>query len=421
MSTKSKLETRQELLYRLEKNINPILLPIMKTIIDISDQNKLALYLVGGPLRDLLLERPIVDIDLVTEGNSQELANAVANKTTCRIISYPRFKTVTLHKNTARLDLATSRKESYKAPGSLPNVFSTDISQDLMRRDFTINAMALGISKINQATLIDPTNGLEDLSRKYIRALHSNSFTDDATRILRAIRYEQRLSFTIESQTLNWILKAQSNDIFSTITSDRLRKEIGLIFGEAQPLKVFKRGTKLKTLEAVFKPLSKFNCLKSESLHNQLDPLVWVGILAYGLTLDEGDEFILRLNMPKKWSRVVIDTIKLKSDISVFSKTALPIVQLCKLFDKKDISSLQAVSLINTGTQVQSNITQYLNHYRKVKPLLSGKDLIELGIPEGPLVGKLLNEIKLARLKGQISTKTEEKKMATMWPYKIPT
>ena len=420
MSTINKLKTGKELLCRLKKSIHPSLSPIMQAIIDLSNQGGLPLYLVGGPLRDLLLKRPIVDIDLVTEGNSHDIAEAIANKIACKMVSYPRFKTVTLHKDSSRLDLASSRREHYEAPGSLPKVFASNISEDLMRRDFTINSMALGISKINRGTLLDPTNGLEDLYKKRIRVLHSNSFIDDSTRILRAIRYEQRLSFTIEPRTLDWMLKAQSTGIFSTVTPDRLRKEIGIIVREKQPSKVFKRAAELKTLEAIFQPLSKFKWLEYTPLDKQLEPLVWVGILAYGLTFNEANEWILRLNMPNKWSKVVIDTVKLKDDITVLSKDSLSIVQLCELFNKSHDSSLKAVSFLNNYSPVQSNISQYLEYYRHVKPLLNGKDLIKLGIPEGPLVGKLLDKIKLARLKGQISTRPQEKKIAKSWLCNIP-
>ena len=157
------------------------------------------LYLVGGPVRDLLLRRPSTDLDLVAEGNVEVLARRVAEAVGSKALLHRRFGTATVKSNGVRLDLATARKEVYARPGALPSVTTGTIEEDLQRRDFTMNAMALGLSGRHVGRLLDPAGGFADLTQGVVRILHKRSFEDDATRIFRAIRYEQRLGFRLDS------------------------------------------------------------------------------------------------------------------------------------------------------------------------------------------------------------------------------
>ncbi|MBI4299995.1 MAG: CCA tRNA nucleotidyltransferase, partial [Chloroflexi bacterium] len=182
------------------------------------------LYLVGGALRDLLLGRSGPDMDLVVEGDALRLAEALAAKLGARAIFHRRFGTAKLHKGSLVMDLATARAESYAHPGALPTVRPGALKDDLFRRDFTINAMALGIAGDAAGAIVDPFDSRQDLAARLVRILHPQSFIDDATRIWRAVRYEQRLGFHIEAETER--LLRRDVGMLKTISGPRLRREL---------------------------------------------------------------------------------------------------------------------------------------------------------------------------------------------------
>ena len=188
-------------------------------------------YLVGGPVRDLILGRAVLDIDLTLEDGSSTLARALAKRIGGRVRSVPQFLT---YKVTAddfpEIDVATARKERYREPGALPTVDVGSLSDDLFRRDFTINAIALDLTN-NQ--LHDPTNGAQDIEQKLVRVLHDASFVDDPTRILRALRIASRLGFTVEPHTRQLLDKAVNEGALATISKERLWRELFLAFEEA--------------------------------------------------------------------------------------------------------------------------------------------------------------------------------------------
>ena len=162
---------------------------------EVAEKRQQRLYLVGGVVRDLLLERVNLDIDMVVEGDAIKLAQAIAGVNQAKVITHPRFGTATLKWGKRSADFATARAETYARPGALPTVKPGTISDDLARRDFTINAMAVELNPRRFGELIDPFGGRQDIEKKLVRVLHDKSFTDDATRIWRAVRYEQRLDF----------------------------------------------------------------------------------------------------------------------------------------------------------------------------------------------------------------------------------
>ncbi|GAI06484.1 unnamed protein product, partial [marine sediment metagenome] len=196
-------------------------------------------YLVGGIVRDLLLGYPNFDLDLVTEGDAVELANRIARISGAGLVIYPRFSTAKIKSGDFAIDIATARSETYARPGALPAVTPSSIEKDLFRRDFSINAMAISLTAEDYGQLLDPHHGKDDLHSHLIRILHPDSFSDDATRILRAIRYEQRLGFNLEHETAR--LLKRDIPMLDTISGDRIRHELELIFREEHPEHVIKR------------------------------------------------------------------------------------------------------------------------------------------------------------------------------------
>ncbi len=188
-------------------------------------------FLVGGPVRDLLLGRSAIDVDLTIEQDSSTLARALAKKMNGRVRSFPQFLT---YKVTADglpdIDIATARKEKYRKPGALPAVTPGRLKDDLMRRDFSINAIAMDLV---DGSMHDPADGEHDLELRLVRVLHPQSFADDPTRIFRAIRLAQRLGFTIEPQTLEWMRSAISSGALETISKERIWRELFLAMDES--------------------------------------------------------------------------------------------------------------------------------------------------------------------------------------------
>ena len=187
-------------------------------------------YLVGGPVRDVLLGRASIDIDLTLEEGASTLARALAKRVEGRVRSFPQFLT---YKVTAagfpEIDITSARKERYRKPGALPAVTAGRLNDDLLRRDFTVNAIALGIL---DETMHDPANGVRDIEQRLIRVLHEKSFHDDPTRIFRAIRLATRLGFTIEPKTASWLKEAITSNALGTVARERVWRELFLAMDE---------------------------------------------------------------------------------------------------------------------------------------------------------------------------------------------
>ncbi len=216
----------------------PDIWPVLKLIARAAEQRGWSLYLVGGAVRDLLLDMlgdtwPLTDIDLVVEdiqsGDQSEdavaaikaaegagvaLAGAIQSEyTDAQVQVHGQFQTAMLSWQSWQIDIATARTESYPYPAANPEVRSSDIRQDLYRRDFTVNAIALKLTGANPGQLIDLFGGWPDLQRRTVRVLHEHSFIEDPTRIFRAVRFAVRLGFTLETETERWIRTAVGSGV----------------------------------------------------------------------------------------------------------------------------------------------------------------------------------------------------------------
>ena len=192
-----------------------------------------AVYLVGGIVRDILLQRPNLDIDLVVEGDGPVFAAALAAALEGTVVIHDRFGTsVVILPGKRRVDVATARKETYRQGGALPDVIGALLRDDLGRRDFTINAMAVSLNPGDYGELIDYYDGREDMARKRVRVLHHASFVDDPTRVFRAVRFEKRFGFAMTKETENLLRNAVADDLLKTISGTRIRNEVMAVFGE---------------------------------------------------------------------------------------------------------------------------------------------------------------------------------------------
>ena len=217
----------------------PGAMSVIRKVASIAERMGMDVYLVGGTVRDMLIGRRSDDIDIVTEGSAIELGKALADNYALDVREYPKFGTCTLmfpHRSFFRLvlgdirvDIAMAREETYSSPGALPGVRPSSIATDLARRDFTVNAMAIGITEKSSGILKDFCGGVKDVERGIIRILHDNSFLDDPARIFRAARFETRFSFTIEEHTAALLKQAVNSGMIRCMRESRIREEWALV------------------------------------------------------------------------------------------------------------------------------------------------------------------------------------------------
>jgi tRNA nucleotidyltransferase (CCA-adding enzyme) len=239
----------------LLSRLNPKSFILVGSIGILAQDHGVKAYLVGGPVRDLMLGFPNVDLDITVEGNAIRLADSFADLYHgSRVTRYPAFKTATVHlPDGALVDYATARKETYVRGGAFPAVKPSGIKDDLLRRDFTINAMAIAINPKIWGKFIDPFKGIADLKLKRIRVLHEKSFLDDPTRILRAARFKARLGFKMEAKTLKFLKLAIKIKVLDTIKPQRYLKDFNKILKEPKSFDAIKC---LKSWNAYRLPLS---------------------------------------------------------------------------------------------------------------------------------------------------------------------
>ena len=273
----------------IEKQLPAELVNFMWVAGEIAHTRGEKIYLVGGVVRDLLLGQANFDLDLVVEGDAIELAQQLRKINQGKITTHPHFNTAKLQWDNWSVDLATARSETYDKPGALPTVTPSSIDDDLSRRDFTINAMAIHLNPGYYGRLVDPHDGRNDLKHKRIRVLHEKSFTDDATRIWRGLRYEQRLDFHLEIKTL--ALLQRDIPMLDTISADRIRYEIECILQEKYPEKVFRRAQELGVLAKLHPALKGNGWLaeKFDQARRLCSPQspefdLYLALLAYPLT-----------------------------------------------------------------------------------------------------------------------------------------
>ena len=290
-----------DLAFRLRAALTDAQANVLAQAVSLADAHRLPLYLVGGGVRDLLMGRPIKDLDLVVEGDPSLFTEALAQRLGGRIAMRSQFGTAVLKFGGLNVDIVMARSETYAYPGALPTVSPGSIAEDLGRRDFTIHAIALRLHPAPQE-LFDPTGGLQDLEAKLVRVLHPKGFQDDATRILRAVRYEQRLAFSLEPETER--LLRRDVGYLDAISGDRLRRELDLAFHEACAPAFLRRAAEMGVLKAIHPALPYLQTVDERLSRLPLLgepplPLTYLALLTYGLDAGQRQALAVRLNLPK--------------------------------------------------------------------------------------------------------------------------
>ncbi len=391
------------------------------------------MYLVGGPVRDILMGMPIKDLDFVLEGDAPSLAARLAEEMDGRLVVHPSFGTASVVIEDATADLVTARRETYASPGALPDVTPSSIDDDLARRDFTINAMALPLGQ-ESPEILDLHGGVEDMRIGGVRVLHDASFIDDPTRLLRAVRYEQRLGFRIEAGTLVRLQEAVVNGCLSAVSGDRLRHELERIFEEARPEPAVTRSVCLGILAGVHpaltqaKAVERLAAIVQDSIQDSIRvsinepgaggspgskfPLSYLSALSYPLTPGDAEGVISRFNMPSDWARLVRDTVELRQLEPRLAVESISASQVVEMVESYTDAAVLTVAGVTDDPLTAERLGRYLREFRYLSPELDGRDLLALGVPEGPVIGKILKELRNAKLDGRISTVEDERRLA---------
>lgn len=399
---------------RLEQALPQEWLTWLRKAGEVAIKQQQSLYLVGGVVRDLLLGRPNFDLDLVVEGDAPTLARQLASPE--QVVVHPRFGTAKLCLGNLSLDLVTARAETYPHPGALPIVKPGSIQDDLFRRDFSINAMAIRLSPSGFGELVDPYGGKQDLERGLLRVLHENSFIDDATRILRGLRYEQRLGFHLEPVTKRLLHRDLA--MLKTISGDRIRHELELILKEDCPEKILRRAEELGVLKEIHLCLRGNHWLEEKFQQARLHGAslaLYFSLLAYNFTEQDSQEFLQRLKMPGAVARAIRDTLHLKEEVKALATPELQPSAIYRLLEGYSPQAILALALASDSPLVAERLHLYLNKLRYVKISLDGEALKRMGIPPGPQLGEIIRALKDARLDGKVKTRKEEEELVRKW------
>lgn len=386
---------------------------IVRGVIEEADRSGVAAYLVGGPVRDLLLDRPFDNADISVEGDAIALAAALAERLGLRVVRHPRFGTATIRSGDFVLDLVSARSESYSHPGALPTVTIGTIDDDLRRRDFTINAMALALNGDRAGEIIDPLDGQAALRDGVVRVLHERSFQDDATRILRAARYEQRLGFQLGPRTEQWLLR--DGGYLETISPARIHHEFARSFEEAEPERTLLRLDELGALKAIHPSMAFWRDQAGavetvRSLDQRASRAAHWPIICWYCADAPGIKERLALRRPQAEAVAAVpDVRRAESSLAAEVLSNSGIVEALTPFPLVTVWALVAMTPFDV---VRERTLAYLRRLRRVKTLLNGDALIALGAKEGPLVGEILRRLKTSKLDGEVRTRAGEERLA---------
>ena len=376
-------------------------------------------YLVGGVVRDLLLHRENLDLDIVVERDAIGLAQQLADSTGGKLTSHPEFGTAKLSWKEWSVDFATARSETYASPGALPTVAAGTLANDLARRDFTINAMAIRLNRGAFGDLVDEHGGRRDLERRLVRVLHNRSFIDDATRIWRGLRYEQRLGFRLERSTEKLILR--DIPMLATVSGDRIRHELELAFAESEPEKILTRADELKVLPALHPALradpwlvDRFQAARTDN-EGVPPPGLYLALLTYPLTSDEVEDVIARLHLPGPITQTLRDSHRLKTELRKLGTSTLMPSDVYRMLHGYSPEVITAAQLAASLPMAQRWLRVYNDDLRPVKTKLTGDDLMKMGVPTGKPVGKVLDQLLTARLDAQVATRKDEEALVRRW------
>lgn len=402
----------------------------------IADEQGINAFVVGGFVRDLFLGVDNFDVDFVVEGDGIAFATEISKRLRVRMVAHKRFGTATLFDlDGFKADIATTRKEIYAKAAALPTVSQGKIEDDLLRRDFTINAMAICINRVRFGQIIDFYGGQKDLKEGIVRALHPLSFIDDPTRILRAIRFEQRFDFKIEKSTLDWIKNALRLGMLHKVGKHRLRDELILIFKELKSFKALKKLNDLCGFSYIapglrfvrdwrisFDETARKICWFKEHFSHKrhLEPyVIYMSLFFYSISLKSLKKVIFDFAFHKaESSRMISAKENLKMIQKELIRKDLRPSMVFRLLEPLSYEVIVLILVFCRHSRAQKRIEDFLFIYNSQRLHIRGEDLATIGLKPGPHYKKILEELLYAKIDGKIRDKEEELMMAERLAHK---
>ncbi|MGE5398358.1 MAG: CBS domain-containing protein [Chitinophagales bacterium] len=413
---------------RLPKRIEEVL----QIAGNIASQLGSNVYSVGGFVRDLFLGVPNFDVDLVVEGDGPELAQHLAEALGGRARVHERFKTAVVILNDGlKIDVATSRTEFYEFPAALPKVERSSIREDLYRRDFTVNTMAICLNTERFGELIDYFGGQRDLRDGWIRILYNLSFVEDPTRIIRAVRFEQRYKFKIEPDTLRLAQDAINRRLLKELSYKRIQQELILILEEKDPVPALKRMDEIgvwpyiipevtldEGLRLTLRRIPRvLGWIKEREMHLAVESwVIYLEVLFSGLEGSILNNILDRFQFNRNSVRIILkarDIPELADRLESMADSKMS--YLDELLESLAPENIAYLLLCIEKEETWDLVTRYLEIRANCKVELNGHDLRRIGIKPGPVYQLIFSRLKSARLDGEIVSYQEELDMVTKW------
>lgn len=409
------------------------LMKLLKHIGDMAEERHCAAFVVGGFVRDLILGVKNFDVDIVIEGDAVDFSRQFAGGEGGTLVIHKKFGTATIvmpwglvNKGRFKVDIATARREKYKHPAALPDVEFSSLRDDLYRRDFTINAMAIALNRNNFGQVIDFFDGQRHLEERRVSVLHKGSFIDDPTRIFRAVRFEQRYCLRIDRPTEQLIKTAIKKDMFGRTEKQRIREELILILKEEDPFRAIMRMHQLdelrfvhpdielnRDLKKLFKEIGetcewyKTTPLKKRALDNWI---IYLMVLFDNLTLRNVESICEKFTFKRGDKKRIISFKEEGAKLLKFLSGNRNIAP-SEVYRRLRGLSYEVIILLMAKLKTlrgKRAISDFLLKSDKVRIRSTGDDLEKMGYLPGPDLGKVLNGMLHAKIDGQIKTKKDE-------------
>ena len=421
---------------QLESTLSSDQLRILHLVADEASQNGLPLYIIGGSVRDLILGAAIKDLDLTIEGDAVSLAQSLGKHHGGKVTAHKKFGTAKWFlpkslrtESSDTLDLISARSETYKHPAALPTVKTGGMDDDIRRRDFTINTLAIRLDGSYFGQLRDDLDGMDDLKNGIVRVLHDQSFVDDPTRMYRAVRYAERYGFRIAESTLALILEAYP--LVEKLSAQRIRHELDLILEEWNAASMLARLAELDLLQTIhpaltydkstqerladlhtyrgLQHLSPWNITKGEQMNDSdLGWLLWL--------MSSSKEDIASLNTRLQFTADLLASLFAVSMMfgDQSSYTGLKPSECVERLESFPVNAVEAIGYVAKDPRVKERFDEYISNWRYVKPHATGNDLKVLGIEPGPRYAVILRKLRNAWLDGEVKTEGEEQTLLNL-------